>query len=49
MERKPGHHWAEVLEPKGVFTNSDQAQFYRLTASYIGTLSQEGYQVQFQG
>lgn len=48
VERKAGHVWADVLEPKGVWANNDQAQFYRVTANYIATLSQEGYQVQFQ-
>lgn len=48
MERKEGHSWADVLTPKGVFANSDQAQFYRVTATYIAALSLGGYQVQFQ-
>lgn len=49
MERKKGHIWADVLKPEGVFANSDQAQFYRVTANYIAALSQDGYQVHFQG
>lgn len=48
IERKPGQSWTDVLEPKGVFVNNNQAQFYRVTANYIGALSQNGHQVQFQ-
>jgi hypothetical protein len=48
MERKEGHGWADVLKPKGMWVNNDQAQFYRVTANYIAALSQEGYRVQFQ-
>lgn len=48
MEREPGQTWSDVKEPKGVFANKDQAKFYRVTANYIGALSQNGYQVKFQ-
>lgn len=48
MERKDGHGWSDVLEPEGVFANSDQTQFYRVTANFIAALSQDGYHVQFE-
>lgn len=48
MERREGRVWADVKEPKGVFANNDEAQFYRVTANYIAALSQDGHQIQFQ-
>lgn len=40
--------WVDVLEPSGVWANSDHAEFYRVTARYIYELSAQGHKLNYR-